>query len=51
VLETYVEGVKVFDRANADDRLYAVGGNGAGRGQMLDTDEVERGSSSEEESQ
>jgi imidazolonepropionase-like amidohydrolase len=50
VLETYVEGIKVFDRANADDRLYAVGGNGAGRGQMLDTDEVER-SSSEEESQ
>lgn len=48
VLETYVEGVKVFDRANPDDRLYAVGGNGAGRGQMLDTDEVER---SEEESQ
>src|SRR5215210_8084916 len=50
VLETYVEGVKVFDRSNPDDRLYAVGGQGVGRGQMLDTDEVER-SSSEEESQ
>ena len=49
VLETYVEGVKVFDRANPEDRLYAVGGNGAGRGQMLDTDEVERSSSSIEE--
>jgi imidazolonepropionase-like amidohydrolase len=47
VLETYVEGVRVFDRANPDDRLYAVGGNGAGSGQQLDMDEVQ--SSSEEE--
>ncbi|HVF86236.1 MAG TPA: amidohydrolase family protein, partial [Pyrinomonadaceae bacterium] len=33
VLETHVEGVKVFDRSNAQDRLYAVGGYGAGRDQ------------------
>jgi len=31
VLETWVEGVKVFDRTIATDRLYAVGGYGAGR--------------------
>lgn len=31
VLETYVEGVRVFDRANPEDRLYATGGYGAGR--------------------
>ena len=30
VLETWVEGVKVFDRADAKDRLIAVGGAGAG---------------------
>lgn len=29
-LETWVEGVKVFDRSNPTDRLYAVGGYGAG---------------------
>lgn len=33
VLTTYVEGVKVFDRENAQDRLYAVGGYGAARDQ------------------
>ncbi|MGB0715296.1 MAG: amidohydrolase family protein [Phycisphaerae bacterium] len=33
VLETYVEGMRVFDRANAKDRLYAVGGFGAGYNQ------------------
>jgi len=44
VLQTYVEGVKVFDRANAEDRLIATGGYGAGRGQMLDTDDVDRSS-------
>jgi imidazolonepropionase-like amidohydrolase len=44
VLETYVEGVKVFDRANPEDRLYATGGEGAGRGAVLDTDEIERSS-------
>ena len=31
VLETWVEGARVFDRENAQDRLYAVGGYGAGR--------------------
>ncbi len=30
VLETYVDGVKVFDRSIPKDRLYAVGGKGAG---------------------
>lgn len=30
VLETYVEGVKVFDRSDPKDHLYAVGGKGAG---------------------
>lgn len=30
VLETYVEGVKVFDRSDPDDYLHAVGGYGAG---------------------
>lgn len=29
VMETWVEGVKVFDRKNEDDRLHAVGGYGA----------------------
>ena len=32
VLETWVEGEKVFDRANPEDRLFAVGGWGAGYG-------------------
>jgi imidazolonepropionase-like amidohydrolase len=36
VLETYVEGTRVFDRNDAADRLYATGGFGAGRGQLLD---------------
>jgi imidazolonepropionase-like amidohydrolase len=31
VLETWVEGTKVFDRTEARDRLYAVGGYGAGQ--------------------
>ena len=30
VLETWVDGIKVFDRANPQDRLYAEGGYGAG---------------------
>jgi imidazolonepropionase-like amidohydrolase len=38
VLETYVEGARVFDRADPKDRLYATGGYGAGRGQHLDFD-------------
>jgi imidazolonepropionase-like amidohydrolase len=33
VLETWVEGVKVFDRARPADRLYAVGGYGASHDQ------------------
>ena len=35
VLETYVEGVKVFDRSNPEDRLFAVGGYGASRDQVV----------------
>lgn len=33
VEQTWVEGEMVFDRANADDRLHAVGGYGAGNDQ------------------
>ncbi|HMP78794.1 MAG TPA: amidohydrolase family protein, partial [Pirellulaceae bacterium] len=33
VVETWVEGQRVFDRADASDRLFAVGGYGAGRDQ------------------
>jgi cytosine/adenosine deaminase-related metal-dependent hydrolase len=33
VLETWVEGRKVFDRSDPADRLYAVGGYGAGHDQ------------------
>jgi imidazolonepropionase-like amidohydrolase len=33
VLQTWVEGAKVFDRADPKDRLYAVGGYGAGHDQ------------------
>ena len=32
VLETWIEGKKVFDRSRQEDRLYAVGGYGASRG-------------------
>ncbi len=35
VLETYVEGKKVFDRSDPKDHLYAVGGYGAGRDQEM----------------
>ena len=35
VLETYVDGVKVFDRSDPKDYLYAVGGYGAGRDQEM----------------
>lgn len=38
VLETYVEGEKVFDRSSPEDRLYAVGGYGAGRDQSIHLD-------------
>jgi len=34
VLQTWVEGVKVFDRDDPDDRLFAVGGYGASRDQF-----------------
>ena len=33
VLETWVDGERAFDRSNAQDRLYAVGGYGAGHDQ------------------
>jgi len=38
VLETYVDGAKVFDRSNETDRLMATGGYGAGRDQTLFTE-------------
>lgn len=38
ILETWVEGMKVFDRSRTEDRLYAVGGYGAGRDQFFDFD-------------
>jgi len=38
VLETWVEGRKVFDRSDPKDRLYAVGGYGASRDQVLHMD-------------
>ena len=33
-LETWVDGVKVFDRNDPQDHLYAVGGYGAGHDQI-----------------
>ena len=33
VLQTWVDGARVFDRDDPDDRLYAVGGYGAGHDQ------------------
>jgi imidazolonepropionase-like amidohydrolase len=41
VLETWVEGLKVFDRADPKDRLLAVGGYGAGRDGDIYVDECE----------
>jgi imidazolonepropionase-like amidohydrolase len=38
VLETYVEGARVFDRNDPKDRLYAVGGYGAGHDQTMHLD-------------
>ena len=35
VLETYVDGLRVFNRADPRDRLYATGGYGAGRPQSV----------------
>lgn len=43
VLETWVEGTKVFDLARAEDRLFAVGGYGAGRDQFFDFDCFDQG--------
>ena len=47
VLETYVEGTKVFDRSRPEDRLYAVGGYGATKDQVADVDEDEKGAGNE----
>ncbi len=38
VEQTWVEGRKVFDRSNPQDRLYAVGGYGASRDQQMHLD-------------
>jgi imidazolonepropionase-like amidohydrolase len=38
VLETWVEGKKVFDRSDPKDYLISVGGNGAGNDRILDID-------------
>jgi cytosine/adenosine deaminase-related metal-dependent hydrolase len=43
VLEVYVEGNRVFDRANPQDHLIAVGGYGAGHDQVLDFDCFDNG--------
>ncbi len=43
VLQTYVEGKKVFDRSDPKDYLISVGGDGAGKDNMLDTDEADGG--------
>ena len=37
--QTWVEGKKVFDRSVPEDRLFATGGYGAGRGQSLHLDD------------
>ncbi len=42
VLETWVDGKKVFDRANEQDRLYAEGGYGASHDQSIHADEIAR---------
>ena len=47
VLETYVEGKKVFDRSRPEDRLYAVGGYGAAKDQVVDIDEDDKGAGNE----
>ncbi len=41
VLETYVDGLRVFDRSSPEDHLHAVGGYGAGRGELLHYEEYE----------
>ena len=47
VLETWVEGVKVFDRADPKDHLLAVGGYGAGKDGDIHIDECMKGSEDE----
>jgi imidazolonepropionase-like amidohydrolase len=42
VIETYIEGARVFNRNDPQDRLYATGGYGAGRDNQLDADEENR---------
>jgi imidazolonepropionase-like amidohydrolase len=39
VEQTWIEGRKVFDRSVPEDRLFATGGYGAGRGQSLHLDD------------
>jgi imidazolonepropionase-like amidohydrolase len=43
VEQTWVEGTKVFDRANAEDRKVATGGYGALRDEATDLDGDEEG--------
>jgi imidazolonepropionase-like amidohydrolase len=43
VEQTWVEGQKVFDLADPDDRLYALGGFGASRNEHLHTHDDEEG--------
>lgn len=43
VLETWVDGAKVFDRSDPKDLLYAVGGYGASHDQPLTLDDDEEG--------
>lgn len=47
VLETWVEGVKVFDRSDAKDHLLAVGGYGAAKDGDVHIDECMKGSEDE----
>jgi imidazolonepropionase-like amidohydrolase len=42
VEQTWVEGVKVFDRSLPEDRLVATGGYGVGRDATFDTDDQDR---------
>lgn len=43
VLQTWIEGKKVFDRSDPKDYLIAVGGDGAGKDNLLDTDDEKEG--------
>ena len=42
LLETWVEGKKVFDRSDPKDHLYAVGGYGASNDKYVDDDEEDK---------